>query len=121
MTVKSLIAILGTIGLLAAVAGPASAQRIVPGSPIPSPIPIDPNTGHSLRHSRQSVPTRTQKNYRQYQSSYPRRPRFEPRSAEGYRQFYRGSVAPDFERRGRFDRRRRVIIIEAGGANIIVE
>lgn len=52
------------LGLLAAVAiapwlPSARAQSAVNGSPIPSPIPVNPNTGHSLRHSRSAA-----RNYR---------------------------------------------------------
>ena len=123
MSAKPFIATLGLLGLLAAVAGPVRAQTVITGSPIPSPIPVNPSTGHSLRHSSPSTSATIYGRHYQYRKHYPhqhqRVQRFEPRSAEGYRQYYRGTVAPDFERRDRFGRR--VIIIEAGGANIVVD
>lgn len=58
---------IGVLGLLAAaaiapLAPRALAQTVITGSPIPSPIPVDPTTGHSLRTSvrgRRTVVPRT--------------------------------------------------------------
>lgn len=119
MSVRSLAATLSLLGLLAA--GPVRAQTVITGSPIPSPIPVDPASGHSLRHSRRGAPTVRRSQYRRHHSRHPHphhpRPhyqgsRLEPRSARGYRRFHRGAVAPDFERRDRFGRRQIIIITD---------
>ncbi len=115
MPTKSLAAAGAAVGLLGLlVAGPVRAQTVIIGSPIAAPVPVNPNTGHTLRHSRPGVSSVRQQ---RVAPSYNRRFGFEPRSARGYRRFHRGAVAPDFEVRGP---RRRAVIIN-GGVPIIID
>lgn len=57
---------------IAAFAPSTHAQTAIVGSPIPSPIPVNPITGHGLRNSRPTIRSRRTAVPRRY-SAYPRR------------------------------------------------